>query len=195
MNTLRIKIQETIKSKLLKRYTCLLLIGVFTYCFIANIVLFYKLSNYTIPKFIISRITTDFHTAEYMHLLYTLQEINKVPCLSDELYKYTTQPYEKNYSYFLENKFLQFNWKPEAFFVRVKKLFTLYNTYDQVIRIDDTILIMQKDIKANGDSPYTYTQVNLLKENKQQILNELLTFEEYEFIKSNYNLIKSIYKL
>lgn len=50
----------------------------------------------------------------------------------------------------LEQQLKRMNWEPQAFLVRVKKLFDMYDVYDRVARLDETIAFYLRKSTSGG---------------------------------------------
>lgn len=81
-----------------------------------------------------------------MHLLLTVQEIMKMPTASAELEEFANGAFPSPCPRFLEQQLKRMNWEPQAFLVRVKKLFDMYDVYDRVARLDETIAFLSTEI-------------------------------------------------
>jgi hypothetical protein len=130
-----------------------------------------------------------------MHLLLTIQEINKDNTAKNMLKGYANMPFPSPCPQSLEEKLYQMNWTPQAFLVRIKKMFNMYDIYDRIVRIDDAIILLKEEINAQRLSHEAYEHIKILKAERQKILNTDISDEEYKFIKEYSGIIQSLQKI
>ena len=121
----RKKILKVLKRKLLKPFCYAILASLFVYVFISNIIIQKELKDLKKPHFVISRISKNFDNIEFMHLLLTVQEISKDKSIYDELVTFVNAGYPNYCPENLKHQLYLMNWAPQAFLVRVKKMFEL----------------------------------------------------------------------
>lgn len=81
------------------------------------------------------------------------------------------------------------NWEPQAFLVRVKKLFDMYDVYDRVARLDETIAFLSTEIDERRLPFEMKTQVDVLQRERDNIIGTQITEEEYNFVNEYRGLI------
>ena len=119
----RKKLVRVAKRKLLKPVLYAAGMSFVLYLAISNVVLQKKVFEDQVPRFLITRISRTFDETEFMHLLLTVQEIMKMPTASAELEEFANGAFPSPCPRFLEQQLKRMNWEPQAFLVRVKKLF------------------------------------------------------------------------
>lgn len=162
------------------------------YFLISNVVTERRYNGPQIPQFTISRITDKFDETEFMHLLLTIQEIEKFPNVSEELITFVNGPFPGRCPKLLQSKLKMMNWAPQAFLIRVKTLFRMYEIHDRIVRMDETIAFLSEEIKENR-IPYALTaQVEFLQKQRAEIIGKELTEKEYNFIEEYGGIVQSI---
>ena len=89
----------------------------------------------------------------------------------------------------LEQQLKRMNWEPQAFLVRVKKLFDMYDVYDRVARLDETIAFLSTEIDERRLPFEMKTQVDVLQRERDNIIGTQITEEEYNFVNEYRGLI------
>lgn len=176
------KFKRVFKRKLLKPLLYAAGASFVLYLLISNTIIQKRIAETQPPQFIISRLTEQFDETEFMHMLLTVQEIRHLPEEGKELKQFVNQPFPSPCPRLLEHRLKQMNWAPQAFLIRIKKLFAMYDIYDRLNRLDETIAFISEEIDNARLPREISTQVNILKEERQNILNTEMTAEEYEFM-------------
>lgn len=191
----RKKLVRVLKRKLLKPMLYAIAVSLVIYFGISSIIVSKRVVTPNPPRFLISRLSDKFDETEFMHLLLTIQEINTIPKTSAELIKFANGPYPGRCPAFLEKQLNRLNWAPDAFLIRVKKLFEMYEIYDHLIRMDETIAFLSEEIKQEH-LPYEFSsQIEVLQQQRDKIANDNLTPEEYNFIKEYHGLVLRLKQL
>jgi hypothetical protein len=176
------KIYRTIKKKWLQPFTYASLMSLMLYIIIGDIVAYRYTYSSTAPHFVISRIDEKFDQTEYMHMLLTIQEINKT-ILREDLKRFAAAPFPAKCPKYLKQQLYKMNWDAPAFQIRLKKLFKMYDIYDQVVRLETTIdMLYNESLNSNLGTILHQQMISLTKE-RDRIIESSLTEEEYEFIK------------
>ena len=188
----RKKILKVLKRKLLKPICYAILASLFMYVFISNIIIQKELKDLKKPHFVISRISKNFDNIEFMHLLLTVQEISKDKSIHDELVTFVNAGYPNYCPENLRHQLYLMNWAPQAFLVRVKKMFELQDIYDRLQRVEETIEFVNLEIKNDQFSSNLKMQLDILNTEREDIFRSKLSDKEYEFIKNFDGLIQQI---
>lgn len=185
----RKKLVRVAKRKLLKPVLYAAGMSFVLYLAISNVVLQKKVFEDQVPRFLITRISRTFDETEFMHLLLTVQEIMKMPTASAELEEFANGAFPSPCPRFLEQQLKRMNWEPQAFLVRVKKLFDMYDVYDRVARLDETIAFLSTEIDERRLPFEMKTQVDVLQRERDNIIGTQITEEEYNFVNEYRGLI------
>jgi hypothetical protein len=176
------KIIRIIRRKWLKPFTYATLMSMMMYIIIGDVIVRkYSFSSST-PHFVISRIDDTFEQTEYMHMLLTIQEINKT-ILREDLKRFVSAPAKAKCPKYLKLMLYKMNWDPKAFQIRAKRLIKMYEIYDQVARLEETIKMLDEESKTSTMSSTLFQQVLSLQQERNRIVDSSLTPKEYEFIK------------
>ena len=180
------KFWRVVKRKLLKPILYAIGLSFFLYLIIGNVVMQRKVIEEQAPRFLITRISKAFDETEFMHLLLTVQEILKMPKASSQLLNFVNEPFPGKCPPYLKQQLNRMNWEPQAFLVRVHKLFEMYDVYDRIVRLDDTISFLSNEVRENR-LPFTImVQIDVLKKEREAIIGKDISQEEYNFV-SEYN--------
>ncbi len=191
----RKKFLRVAKRKLLKPVIYAVGLSIFLYLVVGNVVLQRKVIQAQTPRFLITRISDTFDETEFMHLLLTAQEILKMPKASTQLVDFANGPFPEACPNYLKQQLNRMNWEPQAFLVRVKKLFGMYEVYDRIARLDDTISFLQTEVDE-GRLPYAINvQIDMLKKERAAIIGKDISQEEYNFVAEYNGLILRLKKL
>lgn len=191
----RKKFLRVAKRKLLKPVIYAVGLSIFLYLVVGNVVLQRKTIQAQTPRFLITRISDTFDETEFMHLLLTAQEILKMPKASAQLVDFANGPFPGACPNYLKQQLNRMNWEPQAFLVRVKKLFGMYDVYDRIARLDDTISFLQTEVDE-GRLPYAINvQIDMLKKERAAIIGKDISQEEYNFVAEYNGLILRLKKL
>lgn len=169
--------------------------SVFIYLFISNIIIRKELKDLDKPHFTISSINKVFSNVEYMHLLLTIQEIINNTPYENDLIKFVNSSFPNPCPPKLKKQLYLMNWEDQAFLIRVKKMFELLEIYDRVNRIDEDIALLEEEEVINfQDYKILQPQINILLNNKKEILSSQITSMEYEFIKEYAGIVIKLKK-
>lgn len=189
------KFRRVVRRKLFKPMLYAVTASLVIYAGVSNIVTEKRRIEQTIPQFKISSISDRFDETEYMHLLLTIQEINRLPLESAELYEFANGAFPAGCPKLLSTRLGQMNWEPQAFLIRIKKLFTLYDVYERIQRLDETISFLSTEIEEKR-LPYELTpQIDILRLERDKIISSKLTPAEFDFIKEYFGLVQRLKKL
>lgn len=192
--TKRKKFLRVVKRKLSKPLLYAVAVSLAIYIGISNAVVQKHRVEQTVPQFVISSISKDFDETEFMHLLLTIQEINRLPEASAELYEFANGPFPAGCPKLLTSRLQQMNWAPQAFLIRIKKLFTMLEVYERIRRLDETIGFLTAEIEEKR-LPYELTpQINVLQEERNKIIGSEITPAEYDFIKEYRGIVLRLKK-
>ncbi|MBR5154232.1 MAG: hypothetical protein IKW58_00725 [Alphaproteobacteria bacterium] len=187
------KFWKFFKRKLAKPLMYASMFSLIIYLFVSHIVFYKKLSEYDKPHFLISRITSEFDDVEYMHLLLTIQEISKNNKHHDMLIDFVNSGFPNPCPKILKAELYKMNWEPQAFLIRVKKMFDMYRVYERVERIEETIEFLNGQLRqATDETAIISLQIENLNKEKVQVLSDLITAEEFDFIKEYNGLVARI---
>lgn len=191
----RKKLLRIVKRKLSKPLLYAGIASFAIYWAISNVVIEKRHIEQSVPQFVISSISEKFDGTEFMHLLLTVQEINRLPTASTELYEFANGPFPGVCPMLLSARLKQMNWEPQAFLIRIKKLFAMYDIYERIQRLDETIEFLATEIDEKR-LPYELTpQVDILRLERDKIIKSDLTPAEYDFIKEYSGLVQRLKKL
>ena len=188
------KILRVLKRKWTKPALYTLVISALLYTIISNSVIQRNYPSADTPHFVITRLSDKFDDIEFMHLLLTIQELNKNTKSRMQLIGYANSNFSSPCPKYLKNRLDQMNWTPQAFWVRIQKTFKMHETYQRVTRMDETINFLSSELAAHRLPSETATQIELLKNERQALLDQELPPEEYEFIKTYDGLIIGLIK-
>lgn len=135
------------------------------------------------PRFIITRLSDTFEETEFMHLLLTVQEIRTSEKTFEELKTFVNKPFPAPCPKFLEHRLNQMNWAPTAFHIRVQKMFAMLKSYERIQRLEETISFLSSETKENRLPQISSAEIELLKQERDNIITQELTPAEYNFIK------------
>lgn len=176
------KFRRVFKRKLLKPLLYAAGASLLLYLAISNAIIQKRIAEPQAPQFMISRLSDQFDETEFMHMLLTIQELRGLPEEGRELVQFVNRPFPSACPKLLEHRLKQMNWAPQAFLIRVKKMFKMYDIYDRIVRLDETIAFLNDEIE-NDRLPHNITpQVKILEEERQNILKTEMTAAEYEFM-------------
>lgn len=176
------KLIRVLKRKWFKPGLATLFVAFLIYFSISNLVQQTRVVKPQAPHFLISRISDTFDETEFTHLLLTVQEINKIPGAAAQLKEFARQPYPSPCPESLAEHLKQMNWKPQAFLIRIKKIFEMYDTYDRLQRLTQTISFLSGEVKENRLPLRVREQIKILRDEYNKILSSELTEQEYQFI-------------
>ena len=188
------KIIRVVKRKLLKPVLYAIGMSLIIYMAVGNMVL-RKRTFDDVPHFVITRVSDTFDQTEFMHLLLTIQEVNLIPKAHDELFEFVNSKYNGTCPSFLEKQLYRMNWTPEAFYVRVQKLFALYDVYDRIMRYESTITFLEAELKAERLPVAVSSQIELLKQEADAIIGRDISMAEYQFIKEYGGMVLRLKKI
>lgn len=188
----RQKLLRVLKRKLLKPIVYAIGLSFFLYLVIGNVVLQQRVVRQQSPRFLITRISDEFDETEFMHLLLTVQEILKVQDEPDELIAFANGPFPGKCPKLLAQQLRAMNWEPQAFLVRVKKIFKLYDVYDRILRLDETIAFLTEEVNEGRLPTEVITQLKVLKDEREAIIGKELSQQEFNFVRDYQGLILKI---
>lgn len=177
------KFRRVFKRKLLKPLLYAFAASLVLYLIISNVIIQKRMAETQPPRFLISRISNEFDETEFMHMLLTIQEIRDLPEEGRELREFVNGPFPAGCPKLLERRLNQMNWAPQAFLIRVKKLFAMSEIYDRISRLDDTIAFLSHELDENRLPTELWTQMEILRSERNNIIGTQLSQQEYEFIK------------
>lgn len=189
------KFKRVAKRKLLKPVTYAICASIVLYAVVSNTVIATKRVERTTPQFKISSITNNFEETEFMHMLLTIQEINNLPVESKELYEFANGDFPSECPKLLSSRLEQMNWEPQAFLVRVKKLFAMYDIYDRISSLENSITFLSTEIKEKRLPSNLESQIEILKQERDKIINTEMTPKEYDFMKEYAGFTQHLKKL
>lgn len=189
----RKKLIRVLKRKWKKPALYTIALSLLIYMAVSNLLLQQKMQAYHSPHFVITRISNDFDETEFMHLLLTVQEIQQQqPKAFKQLVEFVNKPFPAPCPRLLESLLNRMNWAPTAFHIRVKKMFDMYDAYDHVNRLDDTISFLSTEIDEERLPVTALDQVAILKAERERIFDEEMSREEYDFVKEYGGIILSL---
>lgn len=177
------KFRRVFKRKLLKPLLYAAGASLALYLIISNIIIQKRITDTETPRFLISRISNEFDETEFMHMLLTIQEIRDLPEEGRELREFVNGPFPAGCPKLLEHRLNLMNWAPQAFLIRVKKLFAMNEIYERITRLDDTIAFLSKELDENRLPVELWAQIEVLRNERNNIIGTQLSQQEYEFIK------------
>ena len=186
------KLVRVLKRKWKKPALYTIAMSLVIYMVVGNLVWQKRNIERQAPRFVITRISSAFDETEFMHLLLTVQEINMLPKASTELIEFVNKPFPAPCPVFLENHLRRMNWTPTAFHIRVRKMFDMYEIYDHVKRLDDTIAFLEAEIGEKHLPDSALEEVYMLQAERERIFKEEMSQEEYEFVKEYGGIILSL---
>jgi hypothetical protein len=188
------KFWRVFKRKLLKPIFYALLGSVLIYLAISASIREKRYVNDSVPHFLITSTSNQFNELEFTHMLLTVQELRSLPLISDELVDFCNQPFPSGCPKLLEERLKVMNWAPQAFLVRIKKLFEMYAAYDKIKRIDATIGFLSSEVDSENLPRSILMQVDLLRKQKEKIINTELSDGGYEFIQKYGGIVPYLQK-
>ena len=183
------KFLKVAKRKLLKPVGIAVGVSIFIYLIAGVVVLRKNLSDMDKPHFVITPISYEFNNLEFMHLLLTVQELKKDEKSYNELVDFANSDFPSPCPMKLEKKLYDMNWDSLAFLSRVKKMFEMIRIYDRVLRIEESIDLLNIEIEEQRSNWLTFKQLELLKDERNKVIQENFTNEEYNFISVYYGTI------
>ena len=186
------KILRVIKYKLLRPFCYAVFASFFIYLCISNIITKKELRDLEKPHFVIHRISNEFDNVEFMHLLLTIQEIGLNKAVYKDLVVFVNAGFPNYCPNELRKQLYLMNWDPQAFLIRVKKMFELLDTYERILRIDETVNFIEEEIKAKRMAKDLRMQVDVLKKERTEFFTTKISNEEYKFIKEFSGIIQKL---
>lgn len=144
------------------------------------------------PRFVITRLSNTFEETEFMHLLLTIQEINTSKEAAQELKTFVNMPFPAPCPKFLAHRLNQMNWAPTAFHIRVQKMFAMLKVYERITRLDETISFLSTETNQNRLPQILNAEIDLLKQERDNIIQNELSQEEYDFIKEYGGIVQRL---
>lgn len=184
--TRRKKFWRVLRRKLFKPLLYATGLSLLLYLIIGNAVIQRRVVEVQAPRFLITRISESFDETEFMHLLLTAQELLKLPKASSQLLDFVQEPFPGKCPPYLKEQLNRMNWEPQAFLVRVHKLFKMYDVYDRIVRLDDTISFLSKEVEEGRLPVAIVSQIEILKKERMAIIGKDISQEEFDFV-SEYN--------
>ncbi len=186
------KLYRVLKRKWLKPALYTLAMSIVIYMCASSFVIQKKVIEHKRPHFLITRLSDNFDEVEFMHLLLTIQEITYIPKASSQLLEFANGPYPGICPSFLKQHLNNMNWQPQAFLIRLKKIFAMHEDYDRLQRLENTITFLSEEYKQNRLPRETQNQIDLLIQERDNLKNTKFTPESYSFIEKYAGLIQSI---
>ena len=186
-----VKFRRVFKKKFSKPIAKAILISFALYIVIANLVFKHDASDVK-PHFVISSISNKFDVIEYTHLLLSIQEICKNKSDKKELIEYVNGPYPNTCSDNLKEELYEMNWDQLAFLSRVKKLFELSDRYDRLNELEETAVFLENEVVTHRLPKEAVNYIELLRNEKQEIINNHMNNGELSFIKEYYAFINKL---
>lgn len=187
------KIYRVLLRRWLKPTIYAVIVSFMLYTGIAGLVEEKHRVDKALPRFIISRVSDTFDETEFTHLLLTVQEIRKTPDLMAQLKDYVNQGDPNNYTMYLEKILNSMNWAPQAFYSRAHKMFDMYDVYDRVNRMEETISFLNGEVEERRLPSEILEQVRMLHQEEDNVTKEL-TPKEMEFVKNYAGVILQLKK-
>ena len=185
------KFYKSIDRKWLKPLAYTILISMMIYLIIGNLIIRKYNFSSSKPHFVISTISDKFEYTEYMHMLLTIQEINKT-VLKEDLKNFVNSPFPAECPKYLKKQLYNMNWDANAFQIRAQNLIKIYNIYDQIVRLEETIEMLNQESKSSIQVQILFEQIRSLTTEKDRIIKNQLTPNEYEFIKEYGGIVPSL---
>lgn len=190
----RQKLYRVLKRKWFKPALYTMGMSLFLYICISSIVMQKKIIERHRPHFLITRISNQFDEVEFMHLLLTIQEIKYIPKASSELIEFANGPYPGICPPFLTEQLNNMNWQPQAFLVRLKKMFSMLENYQRLNQLEQTIAFLTEEYEKKRLPRETKNQIDVLTAEKDKLKASEFTPQSYEFIERYAGLLQSIKK-
>jgi len=187
------KLYRVLRRKWFKPALYTLALSFLLYYGISSFVVEKHSAEKTMPRFVITRVSDTFDETEFTHLLLTVQEMQKMPDILAQLKDYINQPDPSNYTLYLEKMLNTMNWAPQAFYSRVHKMFAMYDVYDRINRMEETITFLNTEVEERRLPSEILEQVRVLQQEKENIISEL-SEKEWTFIKNYAGVILRLKK-
>ena len=186
------KIFRVLKRRWFKPAVYTLAASFVLYITISNMVIQKKAIDNEVPRFLISRISEDFEETEYTHLLLTIQELDTIPHINRMLKEFANAHFPAPCPDLLKYQLNRMNWEPQAFLIRVKKFFKMYDAYDKIARLDETINFLEAELEQNLLPKSMESQINVLKKERDSLVESGLSSHEYKFMKQYAGIIQNL---
>ena len=186
------KLIRVLKRKWFKPALYTLGMSFIIYIGISSIIIQKKNIEHNVPHFLITRISDNFDETEFTHLLLTVQEINMVPVAIKELKDFVNKPYPAACPPLLTRHLNRMNWEPQAFLIRVKKMFSMLDTFQRIQRLNNTITFLDNEIKEKRLPEDLESQIAVLQEERDKLIKTELPNNEYTFIQDYAGLIQQL---
>ena len=187
------KLYRVLRKKWFKPALYTLVLSFLLYYGISNLVMEKHAAEKTLPRFVITRVSDTFDETEFTHLLLTVQEMQKSPEILSQLKDYINQDNPDNYTLYLEKMLNSMNWAPQAFYSRVHKMFDMYEVYDRINRMEETISFLNTEVEERRLPSEILEQVRVLQQEEENIKTEL-SEKEWTFIKNYAGVILHLKK-
>jgi len=186
------KVLHVIKRKWFRPAIYTLATSFLLYVGISSIVTQRTMVKQDAPHFLISRISDAYDETEFTHLLLTIQEIKAIPHISTMLKDFANARFPAPCPNLLQYQLNRMNWEPQAFLIRVKKLFKMYDAYDRILRLNETITFLETELEENRLPKAIQSQVDVLKEERDNLVKTELPENEYKFMEQYSGLIQQL---
>lgn len=183
------KLKRVLKRKWSKPAIYTLAMSFIIYLILSTFVIDKYRFDKNVPHFLITRLSSEFEDTEFMHMLLTVQEINKDERGARELKEFVEKPLYSDCPIYLEKLLYSMNWAPQAFLSRMHKLFDMYETYDRIVRLDETISFLTGQVDLRYLPPEIQDQVNIIQKERDNLFDEQLSQKEYDFMKEYSGII------
>ena len=176
------KLKRVLQRKWKKPAIYVVAMSFMIYVLLSTVVIRTHRFNENMPHFLITSLSSQFEETEFMHMLLSVQEINKDERGAKELKEFVNKPLYSKCPIYLERLLYNMNWAPQAFLSRMQKLFEMYEIYDRIGRLDETISFLMGEVDMMRLPFEIQSQVKIIQEERDNLLEEQLLREEYEFL-------------
>ena len=183
------KLKRVLKRKWTKPAIYAIAMSFIIYLILSTVVIDKYRFDKNMPHFVITRLSSEFEETEFMHMLLSVQEINKDERGARELKEFVNKPLYEKCPIYLERLLYNMNWAPQAFLSRMQKLFDMYEIYDRILRLDETVSFLKGEVELHRLPPEIQEQVRIIQKEKNHLLNDELGLKEYEFMKEYSGII------
>lgn len=191
----RQKLYRVLKRKWFKPALYTLGMSMLIYICISSFIIQRKVVEHHRPHFLISRLSDKFDEIEFMHLLLTIQELKSIPVASVQLIDYANGPYPGECPRYLTRQLNNMNWQPQAFLIRLKKIFQMHEAYTHIQRLDTAITYLEEEYENKRLPRDTRNQIDLLIAERDNLKQREFSPQSYEFIAKYAGLVQTILKL
>jgi len=187
------KFLRVIKRKLLKPVLYAVGMSLIIYMVIGNVVTRKEALERQSPHFVITKLSEEFDETEFMYMLLVTQELmKKDSVIAEKLGNFINESYPAPAPRPVKAELYRLNWDANAYLIRMKKLFRMYETYERLGRLDDTIAFLKAELEENRLPAAIGDQLQLLEAQRDEMKKNEMTAAEYAFMEEYAGVVQRL---